>query len=439
MAINNKHWQGAAIVTGSSVLESVINLIFGWGWLLIVILLLWIIWKIYMYIKRVDYASSIQWSFMQITIPEVAEQTPKAMENVYAVLDGIHKSPDLTERYFEGYVEAWYSLELHCSKGRARYIMVVPTVHKTFFEGVIYGQYPQAEINEVEDYTQTYNYKDINKTFDLYGTEMILTEDDIYPLKTFRDYEDIFSEEDKFIDPHQALIEAYTNVSEDDEFWLQVLVRPISGMDIKKWEERGEEAIDDLAGKDVKKKRSLLSKSFESAAQLSGEMIKAGVSGPLEADSGAKSSLDFPKVSAGDSAKMDGILMKISKGGYRVKIRILYLAPMGKLTKPNISRAIGAFKQFNSYNLNTFRPDPTTKTNAPNYFMKQTRRYRLKREILLQFQWRDFWGYDSGFMLSDEELATIYHFPTKFTRAPAIERAKAGVGSAPANVPYGDT
>jgi len=384
----------------------------------------------------VDYVAAVQWSFMQITIPEEAEQTPKAMENIFAVLDGIHKNPDLIERYFEGYLEAWYSCELHCTKGKARYILVVPTIHKTFFEGVVYGQYPQAEIAEVEDYTRKYDYKDIDKTFDLYGSEIVLTDDDIYPVKTFKDLEDIFSEEDKFIDPHQALVEAYTNVEEHEEFWVQVLVRPIDGKDIGAWEERGEEEIDKIAGKTPPSKRGLFSRAFESSSQLGADVIKAGVEGPLEAPKAGKSRLDFPKISASDTAKMDGILRKISNGGYRVKIRVLYLAPMGKLTKPNISRAIGGFKQFNAFNLNTFKPDPDTKTNGPNYLFKKTRRYRRKREVFLYFQWRDFWGYQAGFMMSDEELATLYHFPTKYARAVAIQRAKAGVGGAPENLPY---
>ena len=123
-------------------------------------------------------------------------------------------------------------------------------------------------------------------------------------------------------------------------------------------------------------------------------------------------------------------------GGYRVKIRLIYLAPMGELTKPNISRLIGGFKQFGSFHLNSLKPDSTTKTNAPNYFLKQLRRYRRKRNIFMQYQWRDYFDYDDGFMMSDEELATIYHFPTKYMKAPAIERAKTGVGGAPDNVPY---
>jgi len=428
---------GMMAVGFASTFKAGTNLIFGWGWLVVVYLMLWVIWKVYLYIKMVDYVSAISWTFLQVTIPEDSEQTPKAMENIFAVLDGIHKNPDLVERYFEGYLEAWYSCELVCSKGRAKYVLVVPTVHKTFFEGVVYGQYPEAEVVETQDYTQVYDYKEIDKTFDLYGSEIVLTEDDIYPVKTYHNYEDVFAEEEKFIDPHQALVEAYTNVNENEQFWIQILIRPIDGKDIRKWADKGGEQIDKLAGKETKKSRGIFSKFIEVISQLPADAIKASVNGPLEAGKAVtRSSLDFPKISAGDTAKMDGILRKISMGGYRVKIRVLYVAPLGQLTKPNISRAIGGFKQFNTYNLNSFKPDPTTKTNGPNYVMKQTRRYRRKREIFLAYQWRDFWGYDEGYMMSDEELATLYHFPTKYSKAPAFERAKAGVGGAPENVPY---
>ena len=428
---------GMMAVGFASTFKAGTNLIFGWGWLVVVYLMLWVIWKVYLYIKMVDYVSAISWTFLQVTIPEDSEQTPKAMENIFAVLDGIHKNPDLVERYFEGYLEAWYSCELVCSKGRAKYVLVVPTVHKTFFEGVVYGQYPEAEVVETQDYTQVYDYKEIDKTFDLYGSEIVLTEDDIYPVKTYHNYEDVFAEEEKFIDPHQALVEAYTNVNENEQFWIQILIRPIDGKDIRKWADKGGEQIDKLAVKETKKSRVIFSKFIEVISQLPADAIKASVNGPLEAGKAVtRSSLDFPKISAGDTAKMDGILRKISMGGYRVKIRVLYVAPLGQLTKPNISRAIGGFKQFNTYNLNSFKPDPTTKTNGPNYVMKQTRRYRRKREIFLAYQWRDFWGYDEGYMMSDEELATLYHFPTKYSKAPAFERAKAGVGGAPENVPY---
>lgn len=412
------------------------SVILGWGWLLVVVILLWATWKVYMTIKALDYLNGIQWTVIQITVPDESEKTPKAMENAINVWEGIHKNPDLIERYFEGYIEAWYSCEIHCSKGKARYIMVVPAVHKTFFEGVIYGQYPEANIVEVDDYTQRYRWQDLEEKYDLYGTEVSLVNEDYLPIRTYHDYEDMLAEEDKYIDPHQALIEAYTNINEGDEFWVQMLVRPIDAKDIKKWEEKGEEEIDKLAGKETKKELGLIGKVIHAILQMPIDMLKAAAEGPLEPDTGKRDSLSFPITSEADKAKMDGILRKVASGGSKVKIRVLYIAPVGKLTKPNISRAIGGFKQFNTFNLNSFRPDPDTKTNGPNYIFKKWRRYWRKRKVLLYFQWRDLGPYKAGQMMSSEEIATIYHFPIKYLKAPAVERAKAGTGGAPENIPY---
>ena len=415
---------------------TVVNIILGWGWLAVVALMLWIAWKVYLYIKRIDYTNSVQWTILQITIPEESEETPKAMENAFDVWDGIHKSPDLIEKYFEGYVEAWYSCEIHCEKGRARYLMVVPTMHRTFFEGVIYGQYPQATIIEVEDYTLRYHWKDLEKTFDMYGTEIVLTKGDIMPIKTYKSYEDVLAEEDKFVDPHQALIEAYTNIDEGQEFWVQIVVRPIDPKLISKWEEHGEQEIDKIAGKEVGKNMGWLGQGWQGLLSLPAEIVRAAVEGPAEPGAGGKDKLRFPFTSETDKARMQGILDKISQGGYKTRIRVIHIAPMGQLHKPNISRAIGAFKQFNTFHLNSLAPSPETKTNGPNYILKAWRRYMRKRRILLYFQWRDLFSANEGDMMSAEELATLYHFPAKYMRAPAVERAKAGLGSAPDNVPY---
>jgi hypothetical protein len=314
--------------------------------------------------------------------------------------------------------------------------MVVPTMHRSFFEGVIYGQYSQATITETSDYTLRYSWKGIDKEFDLYGAEIVLTGDDYMPVKTYHDYEDTLAEDERYIDPHQALIEAYTNIEENQEFWVQILVRPLEGKAVQEWEESAEEVIGELAGKEPDKSRGIFRQLWEALLDLPRDLLYAAISGPLEPKAPGSDGLTFPRVSEAERAKAEGILRKVSKGAYKTKIRVIHLAPMGELHKPNISRAIGAFKQFNTYNLNAFKPDPLTKTNGPNYIMKVWRRYWRKRRVLLNFQWRDFWGVDAGFFMSAEELATIYHFPTKYARAPSIERSKAGLGGAPENVPY---
>ena len=359
------------------------------------------------------------------------------MENVFEVLGGIHKSPDVAERYFEGFMEAWYSCELQCQKGRARYIMVVPAAHRKFMEGVIYGQYPTAEITEIADYSQEYSWRNLEKTYDLYGTEIIVSEEDTYPIKTYLAYEDVLAEEERFIDPHQALIESFTNIEEGEEFWIQMLVRPVHPDTIKQWAMKGEEVIDKLAGKQAELRPSILGQLLQSALSLPQDLWRAAFVGPVEpVEARARQPLfRFPIVSPADQEKMKGILTKTARGAFKTKIRVVHIAPAGRLRKPSYAKAFGAFKQFNTFNLNSFLPDPATRTNKPEYFLREFRRYQRKRRLLLNYQWRDFWGVESGFMMSAEELATLYHLPVKYIRAPAVERAKAGLGSAPANVP----
>jgi hypothetical protein len=407
-----------------------------WGWFLILLLALWIAWETYMFIKRIDYVSSIKWTFLQITIPEEAGQTPKAMETAFEVWGGIHKDPDLIERFFDGYTLAWYSCELQCRRGRVRYIMVVPTAHARFFEGVIYGQYSTAEVQEVEDYSLEFSYQDLGKTFELFGTEMHLAKDDYYPIRLYHEYEDKLAEDDRFVDPHQSLLEAYSNIEEGEEFWVQILIRPVSAKEIEKWADTGQEKISALSGQAKEEKPGIISSLSSFFLKLPLEILDVFMKGPLEAGEKKKEERKFHIYNPSEDAAMKGILQKVSHTGFRTKIRVLHIAPAGKLNKPNIGKAIGAFKQFNTFNLNSLKPDSATKTNGPNFIMKKSRRAYRQRVILLNYQWRDFWGDKSGQMLTAEELATLYHFPAKYVRVPAVQRATAGLGSPPENLPY---
>lgn len=405
------------------------------GWLIVVWMIMWIAWKTYLLLKMVDYVSAIEWTFMQVTLPEETEETPRSMEVIFEVMGGMHKGPDFNEKYFDGYLEPWASFEIFCSQRSAKFIMVVPTAHKQLFEGIVYGQYPKADIQEVPDYTQRYNVEDLRHTFEMWGSDVILVDDDILPIKTYREFEANLAEEIPFVDPMQIILEALTNVEPGEEFWIQVLVRPVDGGRIKAWEKAGEQRIAEISGQAKEAKPGMWENAKAFMFALPGEFFKAIFSGPLEgSDSKEERVLRF--FNPVDDAKMKSILQKISGNCYKTKIRIVHIAPAGQLKKPNISKGFGIFKQFTAAHLNSFKPDPETKTNGPGFIMKDKRRYLRERNALLNFQWRDFFGTDSGHMLNAEELATIYHFPVKYVTAPGVDRAKSGHKNPPANLPY---
>lgn len=418
------------------VVAQLADVLLAWGWLLLVLLALWIAWESYMYIKHVDYVSGIQWTYLQVTVPAEVGQTPKAFENAIEVWGGIHKDPDLIEMLFEGYFLPWFSCEIACQRDNARYIIVVPTGHAKFMEGVIYGQYPTATVKEVEDYSLSFRFPNIEKTFDMWGSEMVLARDDIYPLRLYREFEDALAEDDRFVDPHQALIEAFTNINEDEHFWVQIMVKPMAAKTIEAWSEKGQARIAELSGSAKEVSPGWIRKIAGLALKIPGDLMQAALAGPVEAEEAKKEERRFKIYNPSEDAEMKGILQKVSRSGFKTKIRVMHFAPVGKLHKPNYGKAIGVFKQFNSFNLNSLKPDGNSKTNGPNYILKQTRRRFRKRKILIDYQNRDFWGDKSGDMMVAEEIATLYHFPIKYVKAPSVERAISGLGSPPENLPY---
>ncbi len=408
--------------------------LYALGWIVVIFLILRIAWEAYRMLIMIDYVSSIQWTFLQVNLPPDSEETPKSMEVAYDVLGGIHKSPDLNELYFDGYHEAWYSCEVHCMQGRARYILVVPTDRRQFFEGVIYGQYPRASIEEVEDYTLRYRWEDLRKNYDLYGAEIVLNEEEFFPIKTYREYEASLAEEDRYVDPHQSMIEAFTNVAPGEEFWVQFVIRAMDP-DMPALREAGEEKVAEISGQAKEKETGFMGRLRDFFLSVPGELITALLHGPQETAE-EKRPFQLRFFNPVDEAKMKGILQKIAQNNFKTIIRVVHIAPLGQLKKPNIGRTIGAFKQFNTQHLNSLKPSDESKTNGPNYILREYRRKFRERNILLKFQWRDMFGRAAGQWYSAEELATMYHFPVKYVRAPGLERAKAGVQSPPANIPY---
>lgn len=418
----------------SAFIDQFANVLLLWGWLFILFLALWLAWMIYLLIKRIDYVSAIEWTFLQITLPPDSPQTPKAMEQAFEIWGGIHKSPDIVEMFIEGYTFAWYSCEIVCTLNEVRYIMVVPTAHRKFFEGVIYGQYPTASITEVSDYTRNFPWQDLEKNFDMFGAHIELANKDYYPIRTYLAYADALAEDDKYIDPHQALIDAFTTVNPGEHFWVQILIRPMDAKLVTKWAAKGQEKIAELSGQKKEEKPGVFEQFFGFLAAIPREMLAAATGGPVEVSSAEEKKREIKFPNAAEDAEMKGILQKVSRTAFKTKIRALYISPAGKFHKANQSKLIGVFKQFNTFNLNSLKP--VDKTSNPNYFLKKRRRYLLKRQILLQYAGRDFWGDNSGQWFTAEELATLYHFPAKYTRSPSVVRATAGLGSAPDNLPY---
>lgn len=107
-----------------------------------------------------------------------------------------------------------FSLELTSYNQHIYFFVCAERRLKELIEGQIYAQYPFAEIEETNDYT---NPEVLKRGFA--GTELNLLRSDIIPIKTYKQFEG---------DSLAGIFSVMTKAAEDEQVWIQVFVEPIA-------------------------------------------------------------------------------------------------------------------------------------------------------------------------------------------------------------------
>ncbi|MFZ5365453.1 MAG: hypothetical protein ACOZBH_04645 [Patescibacteria group bacterium] len=401
-----------------------------YGWVLFSVLLIWGLSQIWMFWRQNVFASKQSYILLAVDIPRESIQTPKAVENVFANLAGAHADPNWKEKYIDGYFQVGFSLEIVSIDGFIQYLIRTPVKFRELAEAAIYAQYPDAEITEVNDYAKAMDIKFPNDEYGLWGSDITLAKPYYYPIRTYPEFEHQMSQE--FKDPMASLLEIMSKIGKGEQIWFQILIVPVLG---SAWVEDGVKEINKLVGVATPVKKTALSKIAEapiSALQMISEQITGGGGGPEEKKKEANMLAYMPP---NQKVKVDGISRKISKIGYKTKMRFIYLSKKEVMRKGlGVSGIFGALKQFNTEDLNSMKPHKKTKTVA-NYFFINRRMASKQNHIMSFYKGRSMDSYGSPFYLNIEELATLYHFPAIELKAPLIQRIESKKASAPISLP----
>mgnify|MGYP001467031022 CR=1 FL=1 len=389
-------------------------------WAPIVLGTIW--WAQWIKYIRANFIAAQTSVLLEIKLPRQILKTPKAMEAVFSAL---HVGPGETtfiSRSWEGKVRPWWSLEIASIEGKIHFYVWAWEKYQDFIESQFYAQYPDIEIHQVEDYSAGIQYD--SKKNNVWGMEYTLNKADAYPIKSYIDFE--LDQDPKkvehVVDPLSGVFEKLSSLGPGEQMWIQILIRQNKGVTIdhtfgrrsKSWKDEAQEEIERI---------------YEKAKPTSKDPVTAEITE------------GYPQLKPAEVNVIKALERSVDKQGFDAGVRAVYI------TKPDVFKGnkiptniVNLWSTFGSGYLNKFVPGNTwhVSLDYPWQDFRNMRAARFSRRILDAYRRRSLFHppYERPrFVLTTEELATIYHFPTAETKAPGIQRISSTKGDAPTNLP----
>lgn len=397
-------------------MNAVLNILFSTSPIWLPVLLIIIGWKMWVRYVRALFFSSRKRILLEIKLPKELTKSPAAMELFLTALHQTGREGNWYAKFWEGKSRPWFSLEMVSIEGVVHFFIWTEKDYKNLIESQLYSQYPTVEIYEVPDYTEN-TFFDNGKTLDLWGAVLELTKPDPYPIKTYVDYglEKDIKEEYK-IDPITPMIEFLGSVGKGEMVWTQILIRAHK-------KEQKEEGT--WFGK---------TDSWQDEAKEEIEKIRKEAT-PKSDDSKMPG---FPNPTKGQIEMIAALERSVSKLGFDCGIRTIYLGKKENFNKSNITALTSVFKQFNSNNLNGFKPSTTTSIDYPWQDYRDIRVNKKKKKLINAYKLRSYFFppyQKKWFILNTEELATIFHLPGSVSSTPTFTRIVSKKAEPPSNLP----
>jgi len=413
----------------------VFSIVFKFWWLWLPLVVFFVALEFWLWYKEEKYFLSWNWVRLEIKLPRVAERPFKAMEQIFAGFHGLRYSEvKFKDRLFKDRtLQEWLSCEIVSLGGDVHFFINVPDQFRNLVEAQIYGQFTDAEIREVQDYMEMLPLDIINSNYDLFGVELKLAEADAIPIRTYPYFEGPKTE--LTVDPLSGVLEAFGQLKESEQAWLQILTRPASS----DWRKEGERLVKKIMGREDKAKSGFVEGLIESVFlgffDFLEEMLGSGAGGPVEGASKEKPR-ERKELSPGEKETAEAIERNMGKFGFEVAMRLVYLAEKDKFNKNAFNGLVAPFRQFSTQDLNRFTAHSKSVTSGKFPF-KEARTAARKRKFYFNYRMRKFSRKFKPFVLTTEELATIYHFPTMTIEAPLVARLEAKRGEPPGTLPVG--
>lgn len=357
---------------------------------------------------------------LELQFPQEMLKSPVAMEIVLTYLYQAANPDNLVETYWDGKRPPRFGLEICSFEGKVRFFISTPVKKvKNMWEAQLYAHFPGIVITELEhDYTGMIPWD--TSRYSYFSLRFGLKRPDILPIKTYIDYGlDKDPKEEYKIDPLASLIEFLSYMKKGEYLWVQLRIY-------------------------AHREEIFKTGSMHPHADWVPD-IKAKINELLQRDKDGKGAFETessPRVSPGERELVAALERNASKFAFNAGLRVMYIAENASYNpSERISAIISMWRPFEDKSRNGIGMKWRTDFDW-NWWQDPTGRRRLsnKKKEFREYKLRYFNKKDRGdkpFVLSTEEIATLFHPVGEAVRTPTLERIPSSRSEPPANLPRG--
>jgi len=404
-----------------------------WYWVPLPFILFMLFRNAWLWWRREVWDSKQKYILLEMMFPAESEKPFFTMEHVLSTVWSIYSNTNglknFKKRWIIGKRLIHFCFEIVSKGPHPRFFIYANRDHIDSIETAFYSQYPDMEFVETkEDYIKEMPFDVPNSEWDFYGMDQTLGKNDSYPIKTYKQFFEMKPEnvkEEKRVDPMSTLLEGLNHLHEDEQSWIQIRVAPVSELD-NSYRKRGQKLVNKLIHRKEKGGKGIVAEALDTFAGSGGNSKHEELIPPEM------------KLTPRERQIVEEIENKMGKNVFQTNIRVMHFGPKKNFNPGRRGPVEEFFSSFSMPDLNIFKKLSTTKTKIQHIWIKR-RLFGRKRRIFRRYIMRETPLYPrtgGTFVLSTEELATIFHPPMEIRKiGTLVARVDSKKGEAPVNLP----
>ena len=346
--------------------------------------------------------------FLEVTVPKEnsapEQEAAKEEKDIIAIAEQFfstisHTEHNLNIQQFLD-INDYISFEIAAIGKKISFYINAPKKLQPLIEKQLHAQYPKAQIEQIKPYNI------FHKGAATAGAELTLQKSYIYPLRTYKVME---------TDPLNALTNSLSKLGDDEGAAIQLLVSPAGTA----WQSQPRKlALEIQQGKNPNAVTASTSqKIMTGTGKLAGEVLNQVFAAKKDPNKFDPTGMNKPiQLTPMQQEIVKKFEEKASRIGYKYNLRVVSVSADQALADVHLKNIVSSFMQYTMPPFNGFR----------------VKSQKAKR-IVTDYVFRVF--RNTNQILNTEELASIWHLPTRFTETPNVKWLTAKKAPPPPNAP----